>query len=95
MKLNPNRKVSYSLKQIRKIKADAYAKGHRQAMKEVWMIPLIVLRDKYGFGPKRMTEYIQAFDNEIGAVNEGYLKIEDIKQMLRDEVGIDLEGLDD
>lgn len=81
--------------QIQKVKDRAYQKGRRDAMKEVWMIPLIVLRDEYGFGQKRMADYIKAFDKQLGAVNEGYLKIEDIKQMLRDEVGIDLEGLDD
>lgn len=78
-------------KQVKKIKDKAYLEGQQEALNIVNMIPLIVLRDKYGFGKKRMTEYINYYLETIEAYNEDYLKLEDIVKVLKEEVGIDLE----
>lgn len=93
MKLNPNRKVSYSMKEIRKMKADAYAEGQQNSQRIVNLFPLLALRDEFGFGRKRMMRFIKKYHEIIQDYNNGYLTFEDIATVMREEVGIDLEDV--
>lgn len=89
MKLNPNRKVQYSIKQIRKMKAEEYEKGQREALNIVNVFPLLVLRDKFGFGKKRLKRFSEEYLEVIDAYNKDYLDFYDVVKMMEEETGID------
>ena len=89
MKLNPNRKIQYSIKQIRKIKADEYTKGQQETLNIVNIFPLLVLRDQFGFGKKRLERFTNEYLEMIEAYNEGYLDLFDVVKTIEEETGLD------
>ena len=89
MKLNPNRKIQYSIKQIRKMKVEEYEKGQQEALNIVNVFPLLVLRDKFGFGKKRLKRFSKEYLEVINAYNKDYLDFNDVVKMIEEEVGID------
>lgn len=95
MKLNPNRKVQYSIKQIRKMKAEEYKKGQQEALNIVNVFPLLVLRDKFGFGKKRLKRFSEEYLEVIDAYNKDYLDFDDVVKMMEEETGIDYSNFID
>lgn len=89
MKLNPNRKIQYSIKQIRKMKVEEYEKGQQEALNIVNVFPLLVLRDKFGFGKKRLKRFSKEYLEVIDAYNEGYLDLSDVIKTIEKETGLD------
>ena len=52
------------------------------------LIPLLVLRDKFGFGSKRLERYLDHYSEMLDAFNKGYISLKDIEKVLEDEVGL-------
>lgn len=50
----------------------------------------MVLRDKYGFGKKRMAEYSVAFHDLADSIDGGWLTYNDIIETIKEETGVDL-----
>lgn len=50
----------------------------------------MVLRDKYGFGKKRMAEYAVYFHDMCDSISENWLTYNDIITTIREETGVDL-----
>ena len=67
-----NKTPTYNLTwaQIEQIKKDAKAEAAAEAVERALVIPLLVLRDHWGFGPARMERFItqvaEALEEEIG-----------------------------
>lgn len=53
-------------------------------------IMAMVLRDKYGFGSKRMSEYAVYFYEMCDSIYGEWLTYDDIFQVIKDETGVDL-----
>lgn len=53
----------------------------------------LALRDKYGFGDKRLIKIIEEVKSTIESVSEDYCSIEDILKTVSDEVGIDIKKM--
>lgn len=91
--MNSNRQITTTLKEQRKRDKKNRERGMRDAQRITSLFPLLVLRDKYGFGKKRMEEYLAEFKKVIEAYNEGYLDFEDIVKTLQEEVKIDMSDI--
>lgn len=52
------------------------------------LIPLIVLRDKFGFGKVRLERYLKHYQDAVDSLNEGYLDLKDVEKVMLDEVKI-------
>lgn len=91
MKLNPNRQVTYSMKEIRKIKSDAREQGLHEALRITSMLPMLALRDEYGFGQARMKRYLEKYHEILEAYLEDYITLEDVVEVMQDEIKIDME----
>lgn len=85
-KLNPNRKVTMTVKEINQLKK----RTTNKALSIVNYFPMWVLRTKYGFGEKRIKEYMKHYHDLLEAYNEGYIDLVDIAKMLEKEVNIKL-----
>lgn len=83
-KLNPNRKVTLTVREINKLKVSATSR----AIQITKLFPLMILRDKYGFGGKRLTDFLGHYSNMLDAYNKGYIKLEDIANTIYEETGV-------
>lgn len=52
------------------------------------LIPLIILRDKFGFGKVRLERYLKHYQDAVDSLNKGYLDLKDVEKVLLDEVKI-------
>ena len=89
-----NKTYNLSVKEIEEMKMEAFEEALNTSFKLMLGIPLIVLRDKYGFGKKRLNDYIDYVLEEQDSFNKGYFTLEDVEQMLYEEVDIKLKDID-
>lgn len=71
------------------MKVEEYEKGQREALNIVNVFPLLVLRDKFGFGKKRLKRFSEEYLEVIDAYNKDYLDFYDVVKMMERETGID------
>lgn len=74
--------------QIENIKLKATSEAMDFAFRQMMLLPLMVLRDHYGFGAKRLEYYIDHMADMLDSYNKGYLNLDDIEQTLEEETGI-------
>lgn len=87
----PKEKV-YTLteSQITQMKQDATDEAMGQALILMLSIPCMVMRDKHGYGKKRMSQYVDDVLDYWDSFNKGYISFEDCVKCLKEETGIDL-----
>ena len=52
------------------------------------LIPLLILRDKFGFGKVRLERYLEHFQDAVDSLNKGHLDLKDVQKVMMDEVKI-------
>lgn len=52
------------------------------------LIPLLILRDKFGFGKVRLERYLKHYQDSVDSLNKGYLDLKDVQKVMMDEVKI-------
>lgn len=83
-KVKRKQKFSLTAKEIEELKLNST----RQAVSITQLFPLLVLRDEFGFGEKRLKRFLAKYQETLDAYNKGYLDLIDIAKMLEDEVNI-------
>lgn len=79
-----NKPITMTRKEIDRMKLEATEKAVEiAAFTDVW-----VLRTKYGFGEKRIKEFMQHRRELFDSLEKGYLTLADIEKRLKKEVGI-------
>lgn len=53
-----------------------------------------VLHDKFGFGKKRLTDYILYVYDAFDSISKDYVSFEDIKECIYKEIGIDFNEVE-
>ena len=81
-KKNPYIQLKQS--KIDKIKLDATNEGLKGAI----ILFFSVMRDKEGYGRKRLQRVFDATTNLADSVKKGYVKMEDLEKALKDEAKI-------
>lgn len=76
-----------TMQDIEKTKKQATAK----AVDIVTIFPALILRTKYGFGEKRLSEFLGHFKQMVEDYNNGYLDLQDAHQTIKEETGITIE----
>lgn len=66
-------------------------KATNDAVQITNLFNLWVLRTKYGFGPKRLREFMEYYNDLLDSFNKGYVSLPDIAQQLEKETGIRLD----
>lgn len=90
IKRDPNEKITIRVRELDKIKEKVSNKAVDEALQVLTIFPLLALRDSEGFGKKRLLRFKAKFDETIQAYFEGYVTLEDVRQTLIDEVGIEI-----
>lgn len=82
--------------QIEAIKKKAFEDGFKSAIDRAskWSMyaPMMVLRDFFGFGGQRLKKFYENLIDMYDSIDKDYLDLEDIRDTLREEAGIDLEA---
>lgn len=86
-----NKTPTYNLTwaQIEKIKQDAKAEAAAEAVERALVIPLLVLRDHWGFGPARMERFIKQVAEVAEDIGDGRISLDDITGALEEEIGLE------
>ena len=75
--------------QIEQIKKDAKAEAAAEAVERALVIPLLVLRDHWGFGPARMERFIKQVAEVAEDIGDGRISLDDITGALEEEIGLE------
>ena len=81
------RQVTMTVKELEKVKRNATA----TAVQITHLFPLWVLRTKYGFGEKRLREFMAHYEDLLDSYNKDHIELADIAQQLDKETGIRLD----
>lgn len=76
------------LSDITRIKEEATAEASQRALEYTVVLPMLVLRDKFGFGATRCERFFSEMRELLDAINRDYLTIDEIKETLEKELGI-------
>lgn len=66
------------------------AEAKRQGVIEAFILFFSVLRDKEGFGPKRLRHVLDTLNEYADSIQNGYITIQDLQTALKEEAGIEL-----
>ena len=72
---------------VKKLKNDATNIGIRYAM----VIFLYVMREKEGFGHKRLKRVYDEMNDVVDSINKGYINLNDLEQVLSLEYDLTIE----
>lgn len=84
-KVNPNRRPATQA-DVKRAKQAA----QDEAIKLAWTIFFTVMRDKEGYGIKRLRRLWAEVENLSDSIAKGYVSMDDLRNALREEAGIDL-----
>lgn len=73
----------------RKAVEDTVDRVSREAFQRMMVLSLLVLRDEWGFGEKRISRFMDQLSVLIVDVSEGRLSMDDITATLEEELGIE------
>ena len=80
-------KITMTVKQLEQVKQNAT----KTAVQITHLFPVWILRTKYGFGEKRLREFMDHYADLLDAFNKDYVSLPDIAQQLEKETGIRLD----
>ncbi|MDU5071081.1 hypothetical protein [Finegoldia magna] len=64
-----------------------------KALRVIAYVPLIVLRDKWGFGKKRLQDFMYEFAEQVECLKKEYVSLEDMINVIQEETGLDIKDL--
>lgn len=85
---------NFTWEQIQQIKRDAAKEAVSEVIELTLGIPAMVLKDKYGFGKKRLPEALDHMVDLYESYEMGYLTLQDIRKALWEEGGYKIEKRD-
>ena len=80
--------VNIKAADVQKIKLDASKEAADKAFLLMLGLPVMVLHDKFGFGPVRCERFTDAVLELYDSFEKGYVSLEDIHLTLKEETGI-------
>lgn len=64
-----------------------------QAIRVVIFASLLILRDKWEFGKKRLQDFMFEFAEQVECLKKGYVSLEDMINVIQEETGLDIKDL--
>lgn len=62
-----------------------------KALRVIAYVPLIVLRDKWGFGKKRLEKFLFEFAEQIDCLENKYVSFDDMIAAIKEETGLNAD----
>lgn len=77
--------------QIEAVKQKAVMEASKQAFILMLGIPLIVMRDEFGFGKKRLERFIDRAIDQYDSFDKGYITLDDLINTIFEETGVEVK----
>lgn len=77
-------------KEVQDIMDKVKRESVKQATSLVFSSIVLVMRDEFRFGEKRLRKMIDKLNEVLNDIGEGYLDVNDIKKTIKEECNIDL-----
>jgi len=90
-KEDEQRIIEKTMKQFEEKYVEAQLNGIKYATTAMFAVLAINLHDKWGWGQKRTKRLFEQIDETFSAVQGGYVKIEELIELVYDELGIELK----
>jgi hypothetical protein len=84
--------INMKVSDVQRITRDSTKDAVDQVFLLMLGLPVLTLRDKWGFGKVRSERFIEQVLELYDSFEKGYLTLEDIKECLWDEAGIKIES---
>jgi hypothetical protein len=62
-----------------------------KALRVIAYVPLIVLHDKWGFGKKRLQDFIYEFAEQVECLKKEYVSFDDMIAAIKEETGLNVD----
>ena len=62
-----------------------------QAIRVVIFVSLLILRDKWGFGKKRLQDFMYEFAEQIDCLENKYVCFDDMIAAIKEETGLNVD----
>lgn len=89
-KKTPTYNVTF--KDIENYLQKGYEKGRKESIDRAsqlsMVVPIMVLRDEFGFGKKRIDKFIAAYIELYNSISEDRLDLKDIIKTINEETGV-------
>lgn len=79
--------------QIDQMKDEVTMQASKRAMLMVMAVPLVALRDTFGFGEKRLERYMEKFITIWECYEADYVSLEDLMTIIETETGLQIKKL--
>lgn len=71
-----------------------YEQGRKDSIEKAtefsMAVPIMVLRDEFGFGQQRIMKFAAAFKELYESIDEKYLDLQDILKTIKEETGVEI-----
>lgn len=86
---NKDKPKTYTLtdEQLKAIVDDAIDEASNKAFGMMLGLPLIVLRDTFGFGKERLTRFMDGLLYQYDSFDKDYIALEDLTKTIEEETG--------
>lgn len=87
-----SRNATYTLRNedVTRIKQDAAQEAIDKAFVLMLGLPMIVLRDKYGWGKKRLSDFMNHVLEQYDSFNKNFISLDDLWNAIEKETGVKL-----
>lgn len=87
-----SRNATYTLRNedVTRIKQDAAQEAVDKAFVLMLGLPMIVLRDKYGWGKKRLSDFMNHVLEQYDSFNKNFISLDDLWNTIEKETGVKL-----
>lgn len=83
-----------TLADIENYKRQGYEQGRKDSIEQAtefsMAVPIMVLRDEFGFGQQRIIKFAAAFKELYESIDEKYLDLQDILKTIKEETGVEI-----
>ncbi len=91
-KSNQNKlRINIKQDELNKIRKQAVSDATEKALLLVMALPLMALRDEFGFGKKRLERFSEKMEYLLDSFDKGYITIQDLHDCLKEEVGVEIK----
>lgn len=83
-----------TLADIENYRRQGYEQGRKDSIEKAtefsMAVPIMVLRDEFGFGQQRIIKFAAAFKELYESIDEKYLDLQDILKTIKEETGVEI-----
>lgn len=88
MKKTPTYNCTYE--QLQGYVRQGYQKAIQEAASYSMAVPMLILRDEFGFGKQRLLKFHEAFLDMYDAINKKEFDLREIVDVIKEETGVEI-----